>query len=381
MPRPTLVIFHQPPREGDPPLTRLLAEARSQLVKQQTRLFRAAGAQILSVPGREDSGLSIDRVRGESFGQRLARLVADQGIRGGLVVLGSGAVPLLRPQDAIRLVETASGSGRRALTNNRYSSDICAVSDARALLDLPPLPSDNALPRWLQERAGFAVADLAARDRLAIDLDTPLDLALLALMRGAPRTLTELAAGNEIAVPRLGEIRDLAADPRRELLVFGRSGSGTLRWLERNVRCRVRFLAEERGLRASSPLAIGGESRSTQRPRPPRATLGRLLDASGPESLASIVAELADGAILDTRVLMADRLGPDEDGWPSPEDRFASDLLRATAIEDAWLRAITRAAGDARIPILLGAHTLVGPGIPVLLRGVTQPSTTARTAP
>jgi len=381
MPGPTVVIFHQPPRDGDPPLTRLLAEARGRLGEHQASIFRAAGAQVLIVPGREDSGPSIDGVRGESFGERLVRLVTEEGIKGGLIVLGGGAVPLLRRAEAARLVEVATGGGRRALTNNRYSSDICAVSDARVLLDLPPLPSDNALPRWLEERAGFSVADLAARQRLAIDLDTPLDLALLALTRQAPRPLTELAAENGIGVPRHDQLRYLAADPRQELLVFGRSGSGTLRWLERNVRCRVRFLAEERGLRASSPLATGGETRSSQIPRLPRATLGRLLDARGPEALATTVAELADGAILDTRVLMADRLGADEDAWPSPEDRFASDLLRAGKIGDAWLRAITRAAADAPIPILLGAHTLVGPGIPVLLRGVRRPSTTARTAP
>lgn len=378
---PIVVIFHQPPREGDPPLARLLAEVRSRLVDHQTGLFRAAGARVLIVPGREDHGASPDGNAGESFGERLARLVATEGVTDGLIVLGSGAVPLLRRADAARLVETATGGGRRALTNNRYSSDICAVSDARSLLDVPPLPSDNALPRWLEERAGFSVADLAGRERLAIDLDTPLDLALLALTRQAPRALTQLAAQNGISVPRLDELRELAADPRRELLVFGRSGSRTLRWLERNVRSRVRFLAEERGLRASTPLAIGGESRSTPQSRPPRATLGRLLDARGPEHLASVIAELADGAILDTRVLMADRLGPDEDGWPSSEDRFASDLLRAEGVGDAWLRAVTRAAADAPIPILLGAHTLIGPGVPILLRGVRRPSTTAQTGP
>ena len=42
----------------------------------------------------------------------------------GSIVLGSGAVPLLRGGRRARLVETASGGGRQALTNNRYSSDI-----------------------------------------------------------------------------------------------------------------------------------------------------------------------------------------------------------------------------------------------------------------
>ncbi len=378
---PHVAIFHQPPRDGDPPLTRLLAEARGRLVEHQTGMFMAAGAaRVLVVPGREDRGSSVGG-RIESFGKRLAHLVAEERVTGGLIVLGSGAVPLLRPADARRLVEVARSGSRRALTNNRYSSDICAISDGAALAELPPLPSDNALPRWLEERAGFAVADLASRERLAIDLDTPLDLALLALTHGAPRAVTELALQNGISIPRLTELRELAADPRRELLVFGRSGSRTLSWLERNVRCRVRFLAEERGLRASSQLAIGGESPSAARPRPPRATLGRLLELRGPASLASVIGELTDGAILDTRVLMADRLGADEDAWPSQEDRFASDLLRVAGITDSWLGAIAGAAADAPIPILLGAHTLVGPGIPILLRGVRRPSTTARTGP
>ena len=136
------------------------------------------------------------------------------------------------------------------------------------------------------------------------------------------------------------------------------------------MRCRVRFLAEERGLRASSPLAIGGQpSAVPARPREPASTLGALLEERGPERLAQVVGSLADGAILDTRVLMAQRFGRDEDAWPSPEERYASDLLLPDAISDPWLGAITTSAADASIPIMLGAHTLVGPGLPVVLRG------------
>jgi hypothetical protein len=366
MPGPLVAIFHQPPVLGEPPLSRLLAEARDRLLTHQVPLFLAAGAdRVELVPGRRPGSL-------ESFGERLARLVAQER-PGGLIVLGSGAVPLLRSADARSLVRissgAASGTGRRALTNNRYSSDVCAVSDSAILLDLPALPSDNALPRWLEERAGFSVAELPGRERLGIDLDTPLDLALLALTRAAPRALRSLAADHELAVPRLEELRSLAGDPRRELLVFGRTGSSTLRWLERNVRCRVRFLAEERGLRASSQLAIGGPDVPPRPGRPPRSTIGRLLEARGPQQLAEVVAELSDGAILDTRVLLAERFGPDEDGWPIPEDRFASDLLRAPHVREPWLHALTTSAAGAAAPILLGAHTLVGPGLPAVLGG------------
>ncbi len=386
----TLVVFHRPPRADDPPLTALLAAARQALLEHQVALFRdvGAGRVVLAAARGVDASRSLPPLLaapGGSFGEALAGLVRDARIEA-CVVLGSGAVPRLRPEDARRLVEVAGGAGHAALTNNRYSSDVCAVADAATLRALPPLPSDNALPRWLEEVAGYAVADLPGRDRLALDLDGPLDLALLALAGDAPAAPSRVAAQYGLSVPRLDEIRAVGSDPRRELLVFGRSSSRTLAWLERHVRCRVRFLAEERGMRASSPLAMGGPTGgaareaahgSTRPPgptpgpvRPVRATIGRLLAARGPDALPSIVAELADAAILDSRVLLADRLGPDEDAWPADEDRFASDLLRPAGIADPWLRDLTAAAAGSPVPILLGGHTLVGPGVPLLLRAI-----------
>jgi hypothetical protein len=308
---------------------------------------------------------ALDPRGGRSFGERLASLVREHAVHG-VVVLGTGSVPLLRDADARHLVAAAASSRREALTNNRYSSDVCAVACAGVLCDLPPLPSDNALPRWLEERAGYVVSELAGRARLALDLDSPLDLATLALSRSTPAAVRRLAAADGLRVPRLDALRAIAADRRRELLVAGRAGSSTLRWLERSVACRVRFLAEERGLRSACPLAQGADA-AVPATRPPRSTLGRLLAERGPEALGSILAELCDGAVLDSRVLIADRLGADEARWPIAEDRFASDLGRVEAIGDPWLRALTAAAVAAPVPVLLGGHTTVGPGLRLLL--------------
>jgi hypothetical protein len=349
-----VLIFHRPARPDDAPLVRLLADVRLRLAEQQAALFRRLGAG----EGR------IERGEAASFGELLA---AARPPRGGLIVMGSGAVPRLAAGDARRLVEVAQSGRPVAMTNNRYSSDVCAIGDTEVLAGLPALPSDNALPRWLEEQAVVAVAELAGKERLALDIDSPLDIGLWALAPGAPRWVRDLAEAEHLHVPPADELRDLAHDPRRELLVFGRAGSATLRWLERNARCRVRFLAEERGLRASSPLAIGDETQPAP-VRPPRATLGRLLEERGPELLASLVSELADGAVLDTRVLLADRLGADEGAWPAPADRYASDLLRANAIGDDWLHALTASAATSPVPIALGAHSLIGPGVPLLLR-------------
>ncbi|HXQ96582.1 MAG TPA: hypothetical protein VN800_06635 [Candidatus Acidoferrales bacterium] len=426
MPEVTLVLFHTPRRAGAPPLTALLDIGREALAERQVALFRRAGVdRVVLAAGRgalssQDGAVSpaagmvrfaagrpearaegtpaasvaagsrfefarplppLRPTGGHTFGEALAGLVRDERIDA-CVVLGDGAVPRLRLNDARRLVERARGGGAQALTNNRYSSDVCAVADAAVLRDLPPLPSDNALPRWLEERAGFDVGELGGRERLALDLDTPLDLALLALAPDCPAPLRRLVSMSGLGVPRADEVRVVAADPRRELLVFGRSSSGTLAWLERHVRCRVRFLAEERGMRASSPLAIGavpsrGETPpgSTKLPpvvpeRQPRATLGRLLEREGPGSLGRLVATLADAAVVDTRVLLADRLGADEAAWPGAEDRFASDLLLADRVGDPWLRELTAGSLVAPTPIVLGGHSLVGPGVPLLLRGI-----------
>jgi hypothetical protein len=67
-------------------------------------------------------------------------------------------------------------------------------------------------------------------------------------------------------------------------------------------------------------------------------------------------------------VLMAHRLGAEERGWPAPEDRYASDLLLAGLVRDPWLADLTAAAADAPVPVLLGGHSLVGPGLRLALR-------------
>lgn len=353
----TVLIFHLPAAEGESELVRVLANVRGELAARHADLFRTVGASKVRFVSEWRAGIA--------FGEVLASMVP---ARGGLIVLSGGAVPLLNRRDAAQLVEFAAARERVALTNNRYSSDVCAVADAASLRALPPLPSDNALPRWLEERAGYSVAELGSRERLGLDIDTPLDIALAALSPVAPGWLLRAAREAQLSVPRLEELRELALNPRAEMLVFGRAGSSTLRWLEQHVRCRVRFLAEERGLRASSPLAIGATVDVAETIRVPQATLGLLLDEGGPEALADVVAGLADGAVLDSRVLLAHRLGGDESGWPAPADRFASDLHRPHGIADPWLHALTSSAVGSGQPILLGGHTLVGPAIPLLLR-------------
>ncbi len=328
------------PQAGE--LERWLADERRANADALTGRFRAAGAtDVRILEGAPDR---------RPFGARLRELVPGEPL-GGLVVLGSGAIPLARGSFVGDLVAVAASGDRRALTNSFYSADVVAIGDTSVLAGVPDLPSDNALPRWLRERTGYRVDDARGRWRLAIDIDSPLDVVLLGR---AP-----LDARANVVRDRLTRLDGVAADPRAELVVAGRASASTLRWLERRTASRTRAILEERGLR-SRGLAEGQ--------RPPRSLLGLALDERGPGALGEILAQLGDAAVVDSRVLLAHRLGPDEDGWPRPEDRFASDLLLPDRIEDPWLRALTAAARDAGIPVLMGGHTLIGPGLRLALR-------------
>jgi hypothetical protein len=354
---PVTVLVLAPTLAADAgPLERALDAARTALAERHRVGFAQAGASAVVV-WREPPDDT-------PFGARLRRLV-DELRPDGLIVLGAGALPLATLADLRAFVTAAASNRPQALANQRYSADAIAIARAaEALRDLPDLPADNALPRWLAEVAGVPVDDLAGRRRLAIDLDSPLDLLLLEGARGAPELPLPGEREGAPARARLAGLRRLAADPSSELLVAGRTAATDLRWLERHTASRTRALVEERGLRTATSAALLGRPNR----RPPRTILGELLDRDGPASLGDHVAALADGALIDSRVLIAHRLGGDERRWPPAEDRFASDLLLPAQVEDPWLRALTLAAVTAPVPILLGGHTLVGPGVRLALR-------------
>ena len=352
MPRAAVRILHPDPMDDAGELSLLLGRARALVGEDLTNRFIRLGADDSDVRGGPPDGIS--------FGERLRGLAGELAHGTGLVVLGSGSIPLATDDDLRALLATASSGHRRALTNNRYSSDVIAVGDVAILATVPELPSDNSLPRWLEAEAGVRVDELPDRDRLGLDLDSPLDLELLRRHPACSKPLADLARSMAHRLARVAEALDelsaLARDPRAELLVAGRLTSGGLRTLEERTACRIRAFVEERGLRTATP-----------RQRPPAAALGLLLDREGPEEIGALVTRLADGAIIDSRVLLAHRLGADETRWPCPEDRYASDLLLADRVRDPWLRQLTLHAWSHEAPIAVGAHSLLGPGLSLAL--------------
>ena len=374
MPPVAVRILHAEAGPNAGTLELALVAARAALAERHRRGFLAAGAADVRVVAGPPDGIS--------FGARLRGLAAETLESGasGIVVLGSGSVPLATARDVRAFVGAAAATSPAALANNVYSADIVAISGLAGLggfRDLPDLPADNALPRWLAEVARVPVTALR-RWRLGFDLDSPLDL----LLSGRATDVARLrGAGIDVGTvdARLAGVVAVLADRRAELVLAGRTSAATLGALERSTACRVRALVEERGLRASSLLALGGDgggpvgraagSGTVATLRPPRSTLGMLVDRDGPRALGGLLAQLGDAAVVDTRVLLAHRYGADEAGWPPAEDRFAGDLLLPDRMADPWLRSLVAGLRDAPIPILAGGHTLVGPGIRLLAAG------------
>src|SRR5581483_3062343 len=86
------------------------------------------------------------------------------------------------------------------------------------------------------------------------------------------------------------------------------------------------------------------------------------LQSVGSERFFAHLAQLGNAAFIDTRALFV-HLGLN----PSAADRFNSDLMRYSDVSNPTLRAFTRAAAEAPIPIVLGGHSLVTGGLQALI--------------
>lgn len=288
------------------------------------------------------------------FGRRLAHIIQRCGLEA-VVYLGGGALPLLSNDEFVGLARGLASGERIAITNNYYSSDLVAFRPASALARIRHPDSDNQLARTLAEEAAFKVHALPRSLSTTFDIDSPTDLAVLALSgRLEPSArLRRLLDSLPLDLARYRAVLPLFTDPRAQVVVAGRVGSHVWQHLERETACRVRLFAEERGLQADGRLEAG-EARSL---------LGFYLAEVGVDRFFAALAQLGDAAFIDSRVLLAHLSA----SGGSRRDRFLSDLGQPEEIEEPFLRRFTEAALAAPLPVLLGGHSLVSGGLMALI--------------
>ncbi len=294
--------------------------------------FRGAGADVRA-----------PRTRPFHFGEEVARIVDEHGFER-VATIGAGAGALFTVEELRAIREELEQSEALVLSNNYYSADFVAFTPASALrvIDLPA--TDNPLPRRLHQQGGLSSRQLERSAATLLDVDTPPDAAVLVRHPACPRELRALDVWDGDLGPRIEALMRLVTTPERELVIAGRVGAPVWTYLESQTACRVRMLAEERGMQSAGRDETGSA----------RTALGFLYEEIGPERFFSRMGELGDGMLFDTRVLLA-HLGIRASG----ADRFSSDLFRADDVGDPRLRAFTAAAAAAPYPLLLGGHALV----------------------
>jgi hypothetical protein len=340
-------------RGGDSEVERQLDAIKIAIGASVLRRAHAAGfGPLLAVTGDREASGAFTKVGAEiaapatapfHFGRELAALVKGRGLER-VCTIGAGAGALFSVAELRALREEIDGGEALVLSNNYYSADLVAFSPTSALgvIELPA--TDNPLPRRLHQQGGLSSRQLERSAATLLDVDTPADAAVLKRHPACPEDLRSLKTWDAEFSERIEALMRLVTTPERELLVAGRVGAPVWSYLESQTACRVRMLAEERGMQAAGRDA-SGEARTA---------LGFLYQEIGPEKFFARMGELGDGMLFDTRVLFA-HLGFKASG----PDRFASDLFRASAIGEAPLRAFAAAAAAAPYPLLMGGQTLV----------------------
>lgn len=310
------------------------------------RLLLVTDAPALAEQAGAD--VTVELVAGEfHFGRRLTDVVRRHRIERA-VYLGGGGLPLLDAAALGQLAQQIARLERGAIANNLFSADLVAFAPAAAIAAIPPPARDNSLCQLLRTRAGLPVTELPRSAATLFDLDTPTDLLILQIHPGAgphARCYLEQLGWDTTTMRRAGQ---LFTQIQAQVVVAGRVSSALWSHLERETACRVRVIAEERGMEADGRVERGLV----------RSLLGFHLEAVGLERFFAELAELGDAIFLDSRVLLGHR-----GHAVSRADRFWSDLGVPERIADPFLRAFTAAARAAPVPVILGGHSLVAGGL------------------
>jgi hypothetical protein len=347
----------------------VLATGRALLVAELSQRLGRLGAAVAPMPPR-----STERTWGAWFANAAADALQRAREEGHVIdaigYAGAGSLALAGDGALDELLSPLPGE---IVANNRFSADAFVLAAApggpdlpRALERLALCPADNTAVRCL-ETVGFRPRDLGDHPWSRFDVDTPLDLALLRTAASLPGTrrldpsvaafleMARVPGGGQLTVPRADDLGAVLRDRTAQLVVAGRVAGATVRVVETETACRVRWFIEERGMRSA-------------RDARPRSLLARWVEEHGPGSLIAELAALGDALVLDTRVLMASLAGTaDAAGWPGAEERFAADFGDAARVRTPWLRELTQAAAGAGIPVLTGGHTLVSDGLRILV--------------
>lgn len=293
------------------------------------------------------------------FGLRLREIVNTHKLAK-VIYMGGGSGVLLPTAELGHIAEEILRAEHLLITNNFYSTDFCAFTPASHINEIHPPPVDNDLGWRMGQRGGLPNVSLPRSAETQLDIDTPVDLLVLKYHPNVgPRLRRHIDQLNWDS-SHIERAMKFLVNRTTEVALAGRVSSSILAFMEQEAACRVRVFSEERGMRAS-----GRQERGEV-----RTLLGHLYGLVGPDRFFSLIAEMVQAFFFDNRPLWV-HFGV----WPSPSDRFYSDLLQPEKIKNEFVRTFTQAAINSPIPVVLGGHSLVSGDMYVIVErawAVTQ---------
>ncbi|NLJ55786.1 MAG: hypothetical protein GX334_01920 [Firmicutes bacterium] len=282
------------------------------------------------------------------FGAELAALINLEQLEN-VFYMGGAGIPLVTVPELQEICTLLLGAREIIYANNVMSADVIAFKPGRLINEIVLPAMDNVLGMSLRDEAGVEQRLFRNTAGLLFDLDTPADLLILAGSPAAgPRTRRVLDAMN-LDLSRLERAKKVLAGDYEEAILLGRVGAPVIAHINQNLKLRLRVFSEERGMKA-----LGREEKGEV-----VSLMGFFLEEVGPQRFMRYLEKVAQCAFLDTRVLMSHLLGH----RPTAEDRFFSDLGYWQEIKNPVIREFTKAAVEAAIPILCGAHSLILGGL------------------
>jgi CTP:molybdopterin cytidylyltransferase MocA len=280
------------------------------------------------------------------FGKRLREVIVSHGIEN-VIYMGGAAAPLLFAQEFADIAVALKRERNLVVMNNVQSADLVAFAPARAIDEIELPNKDNPLGNLLRE-IGMRRVLIPNSGRVNFDLDTPTDFLVLGMHPMCGPRAKRAVSALEWSRKTIDKAMDVLRRPSREVAVIGRVGPAVVQYVNSNMVHRMRVFSEERGMKA-----LGREERGEV-----VSLLGFMIEEVGPEKFFDFLSRTADVAFIDSRVIFG-HLRRQLSDW----DRFQSDLGRYELIEDPWTREFTRCAHEARIPVVLGGHSLVAAGL------------------
>lgn len=278
------------------------------------------------------------------FGHKLRDIVETHQVRRPLY-FGGASAPLLRAETLQQICQKLLDSERSVITNNIWSSDFFGFTPAEALrrVDLPA-EQDNNLPFLFSRQGGLRLEQLEQTVETSFDVDTPTDLAVLKLQASVKAHTRAFLKMADIPTATLEATLPLLPSLRAQHALIGRVSTGIWGRPMTDIPGQKRLFVEERGMKASGRAARGDI----------RSLVGHLLESVGPEQFFLLLAGCADAVFFDTRVVFYHFKLDLTD-----HDRFASDLGAVSSIRDPVARALTAAAQDCPVPVVLGGQNIV----------------------